>query len=117
MLTSQNHRLSAVLPPGSIYRINTGGPLPSGADAVIMVEDTRLVSVYDDQDGEEMEIETLAQIPAGENVRVSGSDVKENDLVLERGERISSAGGELGTLAFVGRKEVYTQLIKLDSLC
>lgn len=27
-----------------VYRINTGGPLPSGSDSVIMVEDTELVS-------------------------------------------------------------------------
>lgn len=28
----------------TVYRINTGGPLPSGTDSVIMVEDTELVS-------------------------------------------------------------------------
>jgi gephyrin len=28
----------------SVVRINTGGPLPPGADSVIMVEDTELVS-------------------------------------------------------------------------
>jgi gephyrin len=27
-----------------VYRVNTGGPLPTGTDAVIMVEDTELVS-------------------------------------------------------------------------
>jgi gephyrin len=28
--------------PGEVVRVNTGGPLPDGADAVVMVEDTEL---------------------------------------------------------------------------
>ncbi|GLB34197.1 putative molybdenum cofactor biosynthesis protein [Lyophyllum shimeji] len=110
VLTSQTHSLSHPIPSGSVYRINTGGPLPAGADAVIMVEDTRLVAIYEDPgsplDGEEKEIETLAQVFAGENIRAPGSDVREGDLVLQKGEVIRSSGGEVGTLAFVGRKEV-----------
>jgi len=58
------------------------------------------------EDVEEKEIETLAQVSAGENTRAPGSDVKEGDLVLENGERITDVGGEIGTLAFVGRKHV-----------
>ncbi|EEB93898.1 hypothetical protein MPER_07385 [Moniliophthora perniciosa FA553] len=69
-----------------------------------MVEDTRLVSTH--EDGEEKEVETLAQVPPGENVRSPGSDVRKGDLALQKGERITSAGGEIGTLAFVGRREV-----------
>jgi len=110
VLTSQTHSLSDTLAPGSVYRINTGGPLPAGADTVIMVEDTRLVATYQDPggslDGEEKEIETLAQVPGGENIRAPGSDVRKGDLVLQKGEVIRSSGGEVGTLAFVGRKEV-----------
>lgn len=110
VLTSQNHSTSDYLPAGSVYRINTGGPLPAVADTVIMVEDTRLVSTYQEDNGplngEEKEIETLAQVPVGENVRAPGSDVHKGDLVLQKGELIGSSGGEVGTLAFVGRKEV-----------
>jgi gephyrin len=77
---------------------------------VIMVEDTRLVSTHKEvdgqEDGEEKEVETLVQIPADENVREIGSDVKIGDLVLQKGGVITSLGGEIGTLAFVGRKEV-----------
>lgn len=70
-----------------------------------MVEDTRVVSTFA-EDGEEKEVETLAQIPSQENVRSPGSDVQKGDLVLQRGEVIGSGGGEIGTLAFVGRKQV-----------
>jgi gephyrin len=76
---------------------------------VIMVEDTCLSATVKDAEGrdiEEKEVETLVQMPSGENVRAPGSDVKQGDLVLQRGGIIRSAGGEIGTLAFVGRKEV-----------
>ncbi|KAI0751084.1 molybdenum cofactor biosynthesis protein [Daedaleopsis nitida] len=111
VLTSRTHNLSVPLPPGTIFRINTGGPLPAGTDAVIMVEDTRLHSTHRSPAGEEVEeneVETLAQVPRGENVREPGSDVRQGDLVLERGTVVNSAGGEIGTLAFVGRTMVRT---------
>ena len=74
-----------------------------------MVEDTRIHSTQRAPSGEEFEeneIETLAQVPQGENVRDPGSDVRQGELVLERGTVVSSAGGEIGTLAFVGRTRV-----------
>lgn len=33
---------------GTVCRITTGAPLPKGADAVIMVENTKLVSASED---------------------------------------------------------------------
>jgi gephyrin len=76
---------------------------------VIMVEDTELVSTVGEvygQDAEENEVQTLVQVPPGDNVREPGSDVHKGDLVLPKGEVLTSLGGEVGTLAFVGRKEV-----------
>ncbi|KAI0776158.1 MoaB/Mog domain-containing protein [Trametes elegans] len=109
VLDAHTHPLSAPLPPGTVFRVNTGGPLPAGADAVIMVEDTRLHSTRRTPAGEEFEeneIETLARVDRGENVREPGSDVAQGALVLERGTVVSAAGGEIGTLAFVGRAKV-----------
>ena len=34
--------------PGSVARITTGAPLPDGADAVVMVENTELISSSED---------------------------------------------------------------------
>ncbi|KAH8096686.1 MoaB/Mog domain-containing protein [Cristinia sonorae] len=96
---------SSLPPTNVIYRVNTGGPIPDGADAVIMVEDTRVHSTTDDGK-EEKQIETLAKVDKGENVRKAGSDAKKGDLVLEKGTILKSVGGEIGTLAFVGRTEV-----------
>lgn len=111
VLTSETHSLSKPIPENSIFRINTGAPLPVGADAVIMVEDTRLVSTIEHSStpvllGEEKQVETLAQVPPGDNVRSPGSDVRKGDLVMHHGDKISRGGGEVGTLTFIGRKEV-----------
>lgn len=99
------------LPSGSIYRIATGAPLPPGMDACIMVEDTEVVTR--DEGGEEVEVRLLAQVDRGENVRKEGSDVRAGEKVLERGDVITRVGGELGTLAFVGKKTVRTWVLSL----
>lgn len=90
-------------------RVNTGAPIPRSTDSVIMVEDTRLVSTMKNEQGEDVEertIETLAQVALRENTRQPGSDALKGEKVAEMGELITSCGGEIGTLAFVGRKEV-----------
>jgi len=74
-----------------------------------MVEDTELVSVLRDPSAaieEEREVKTLVQVPPFENVRKPGSDVKKDELVMKSGDKITRGGGEIGTLAFVGRREV-----------
>lgn len=93
------------MPPGSVYRINTGAPLPPGTDACIMVEDTEVAS-RDAATGEEETVRLVAQVDGGENVRGAGSDVRTGDEVLRRGDVVSDVGGELGTLAFVGQRSV-----------
>jgi gephyrin len=100
------------LPEGYIYRINTGAPLPAGTNAVIMVEDTRLASkaVSDDIDttelDEESQVETLAKIDPGENVRQVGSDLRKGEKIFEKGDIIGNTGGDIGALAFAGKSEV-----------
>jgi len=105
--TSAKNPLPVTLPSGVIYRVNTGGPIPDGADAVVMVEDTEVVEAQV-QDGKEDEkfVRILADVKIGENVRKPGSDVEVGDLVLSAGSLISDFGGELGTLHFVGHTKV-----------
>ncbi|KAF2432630.1 hypothetical protein EJ08DRAFT_630434 [Tothia fuscella] len=94
------------LKEGEIARITTGAPLPPGADAVVMVEDTVLNSLTEDN-REEKEVEILtSEVKRGENVREIGSDVKAGSVILKKGEGISAVGGELGLLASVGTIEV-----------
>ncbi|KAK3678160.1 hypothetical protein LTR78_002256 [Recurvomyces mirabilis] len=91
---------------GEVARITTGAPLPPGATAVVMVEDTVLKTMTDDGK-EEKEIEILTDaIKDGENVREVGSDVKRGDVIMRKGEGVTSVGGEFGLLASVGTQEV-----------
>lgn len=99
------------LKEGEIARITTGAPLPPGATSVIMVEDTVLKTMTDDgKEEKEVEIQ-IDGVKDGENVREVGSDVKEGSIILNKGERISGVGGEIGLLASVGVVEakVYRQ--------
>jgi len=94
------------LKPGQIARITTGAPLPPGATSVVMVEDTVLKSMTEDGK-EEQEVEILTdQIKPNENVREIGSDIQKGEVILRKGDQITTVGGELGLLASVGRAEV-----------
>jgi gephyrin len=91
---------------GEVARITTGAPLPPGATAVVMVEDTILRSLTPDgKEEHEIEILTDATQP-GENVREIGSEVRAGEVILRKGQKITAEGGELGLLASVGTREV-----------
>lgn len=56
------------LSDGECIRINTGAPVPEGADAVVQVEDTVLVT--EGGDGrQEVEIEILVAPKVGQDIR------------------------------------------------
>ncbi|OOF91607.1 hypothetical protein ASPCADRAFT_210956 [Aspergillus carbonarius ITEM 5010] len=94
------------LEPGTIARITTGAPLPPKANAVVMVEDTVLASsTPDGQEEETVEILT-GDIKPQENVREPGSDVALGSRILQKGDLITSVGGEIGLLAATGTKTV-----------
>lgn len=94
------------LETGQIARITTGAPLPPGATAVVMVEDTRIAKTTDDGN-EELEVEIYASgLGESENVREVGSDIMKGEIVLRKGAEISAVGGEVGLLASVGIAEV-----------
>ena len=107
-ITHANPGSGALTPlePGTIARITTGAPLPPNANAVAMVEDTVLASSTPDGT-EEATVEILTgDIKPGENVRESGSDVALGSRVLQKGDLITSVGGEIGLLAATGTKTV-----------
>ncbi|KAJ3310721.1 hypothetical protein HDV04_004677 [Boothiomyces sp. JEL0838] len=97
------HGTSNELQEGCIIRITTGAPVPNGADAVVMVEDTKLKSF----DGDiELEVELSGKIIAGQNIRPIGSDLSVGELLLKKGQKVTSIGGEIGILASGGIKEI-----------
>lgn len=108
-VTSVSHAApdeAKVLRDGEVARITTGAPLPDGANAVVMVENTVLYSTTEDgQEEKEVEI-SAADIRDGDNVREVGSDVRKGHLLMQKGERITAVGGEVGLLAAAGVQHV-----------
>src|SRR3712207_422168 len=88
---------------GEAIKIFTGGVIPGGADAVVMVENT---SGW----GEEFELRKAA-LP-GQNVRRSGEDVREGEVILRSGTEVGApeialaATQGYGTLPVYGRPKV-----------
>lgn len=81
---------------GQAWAIPTGGMLPAGADAVVMVEYT-----------EELDVKTIGVTkPAapGDNLVKKGEDVASGAIVLEAGHRLRPQ--DLGLLAAVGVTEI-----------
>ena len=81
--------------PGTAIRIMTGAPIPPGADAVVRVEDT-------EAEGEWVDVFAGAEV--GQYVRPAGEDVRQGELVLQRGTLVRPQ--EVGMLATLGHKEV-----------
>ena len=91
-LTAGNHQ-HVTLEPGTAVRIMTGAPLPTGADAAIMVERTR------EHDG----ILTFdGTVRAGECVLPVASDMRRGEDVIPAGAILSA--GDVGLLASMGRR-------------
>ncbi len=84
------------LQPGQSAIIHTGGMIPEGADAVVMVEYT--------QQAREDEIEILRAVGGGENVLNEGEDVRTGETVIPGGTRLRPA--EIGGLMALGMTTV-----------
>ena len=84
---------------GAATPIATGGMLPRGADAVMMVEHTEVVA---SRAGEHLELRRA--ITPGENVSYAGTDIARGETVLRAGQLLTSR--EIGVLAALGRSEV-----------
>jgi molybdopterin molybdotransferase len=81
--------------PGRAVRIMTGAPLPGGADAVVMVENTEKAGGR---------VRILRPVGQGDNIGEAGEDVQKGDLVLEKGDLVGPA--EVGMLAALGHASV-----------
>ncbi|HEX6270344.1 MAG TPA: gephyrin-like molybdotransferase Glp [Anaerolineales bacterium] len=84
------------LETGQCALIHTGGMLPAGADAVVMLEYT--------QSARESEIEVFRGVAEGENVIRIGEDVAEGQIVQPRGSLIRPA--EIGGMMALGIMKV-----------
>jgi molybdopterin molybdotransferase len=84
---------------GECIEISTGAPMPEGADAVVMVEDT--------ESSNSGRVEIFVEVQPMQNVGRRGADIEAGQTVLGAGEVLNSS--RVGALAAVGiaRVEVY----------
>jgi molybdopterin molybdotransferase len=82
---------------GQCALIHTGGMVPDGANAVIMLEYTQLTQTD--------EVEILKSLAIGENVIGVGEDVASGDVVIFPGQRLQAA--EIGGLMALGITQVW----------
>jgi molybdenum cofactor synthesis domain-containing protein len=80
---------------GEAAEIVTGAPVPEGADAVVMVEDT---------DRDEAELLVFRAVTRNENVMKRGTDIKNGETALMAGRVLGAS--EIGVLAALGLTKV-----------
>lgn len=81
---------------GEAVRIMTGAPMPDGADAVVMVEDSERVG--------DTHVRLTRSVPSGAAIRRTGEDVRVGDRLFDAGTSITAAVE--GVLASVNAETV-----------
>ena len=92
------HAPALEVAPGTATTIATGGVIPRGADAVVMIEQSELI----EQGVPRIELRRAAA--AGQFISYAGSDIARGETLLRRGTRIGSR--EIGMLAASGLAQV-----------
>lgn len=77
--------------PGEAVRIFTGAPMPAGADAVLIQENTRRVDAQT--------VEVTQPVAPMRNVRPRGLDFREGEVLLHAGRRLDPAALSLAASA------------------
>ncbi|WP_448202910.1 molybdopterin molybdotransferase MoeA [Azospirillum sp. sgz302134] len=89
---SAGHAFTGTVGPGEVARIFTGAPLPAGADAVVMQEDTET---------EDDRVRIGRAVPAGRFVRPAGLDFSVGEELLPKGRLITARDVALAACANV----------------
>jgi len=89
-------KAEGALEGGDCYKISTGGMLPQGADAALMVEDS--------QDLGDGLIYGVKPVAPGENTALKGDDVKSGEIFLKKHTLLTAK--EIGALAATGIEKV-----------
>ena len=87
--------------PGQASRIMTGAPVPSGADAIVMVESTEGL---ENSGGAAGTVAIKAAASPDDHIRHAGEEMRAGDVALHAGEPVGAAA--IGLLAALGRPTV-----------
>ena len=86
--------------PGECAEIATGAALPSGADAVVMVEETDRA----DSSPPRPTVQIMKPVTPGQNVGPRGADIARGESILAPGDHLTPS--RVGACAAVGRADV-----------
>jgi molybdopterin molybdotransferase len=95
------HATAARVEAGTAVRIMTGAPLPAGADAVVMLEDTATDGPY---------VQVRTAVAAGANVRPRGEQLRAGSVALPAGTLLNAAHLGLATAIGAAALEVFRPL-------
>ena len=87
--------------PGQCAEVATGAPMPPGADAVVMVEETSKTGAGI---GAEVDIRIHAAATEGQNIGRQGADIASGQEVLTPGTRLNAS--RIGAIAALGHTTV-----------
>jgi molybdopterin molybdotransferase len=90
---------------GDCMRIMTGAPVPTGADAVVMVEDTDF-NFRDSGVAPPKLVEINRSVATGDNIRYKGADVRAGQTLLTSAHRLRAQ--DIGLLALLGNSKLLT---------
>ena len=93
------HAPALPVAPATATTIATGGAIPRGADAVVMVEQTELAETVQGP-----AIDVRRPVAPGQFIGYAGSDIARGETLLRRGQRVGSR--EIGMLAACGLANV-----------
>jgi putative molybdopterin biosynthesis protein len=85
---------------GTATIVATGGLIPRGADAVVMVEQTEAR----EQDGQVL-ADIYRTVAPGAFIAAAGSDIAQGETILRAGQIVTSR--EIGSLAAIGLAQIY----------
>jgi len=86
---------SITLNSGEAIRVATGGTIPKGANAVVMVENTKEIGEF---------VEVYKTVSPWENILREDEDVKVGETIIEKGKRLNDR--DIHSLLAIGKMEV-----------
>jgi len=102
------------LQPGQAMQINTGAPIPAGADAVVRVEQTKAADIEN--------VRILSAVEAGMLITNRASYIRAGQTVLEAGKRLTPEAIAIAATAGATQVTIYRQprvaiIVTGDELC
>lgn len=88
-------KLGKSIGKGTCVQVHTGSPIPEGADAVVMAEDTVVRSGN---------VEIFTQMHPFKNMGEIGEDIQEGEIILKKGQRLRPC--DVAVLASLGIKNI-----------